>query len=449
MLEKSNILMLGPSGVGKTLIVKTLARLLALPFSMSDCTPFTQAGYIGEDADVCVERLLAAAEYDVGAAECGVVCLDEIDKLAAAKPAQGRDVSGEGVQQALLKIVEGTTLHIPVKAEKRGGAGSSKASLNARDVGGTTGGPLHGGGFSSGPTSSSGTGAGSGSSTTSTSPSKGETYNVRTDNILFICTGAFVGLHKTVLNRVARGSIGFGTALRASTLPTTSSPSAPASLAASSATDMMIHAPPGSAEAALIATHLPFLPPPAHPSAPPPTLFNSLDLVEPPDLQAYGLIPELVGRLPVTVALAPLDEAALARVLTEPRNSLVRQYERQFQTLGVELRFTRGALRAVARACAGMGTGARGLRTCVERLLEDASYHVPGSSVKYVLVTEAAAQRKARPEYFIRGQQLRFQAMLADEEEEWEARIRKEEGGLVEEVGGIEAQEKRRAVGSM
>ena len=451
-LEKSNILLLGPSGVGKTLIVKTLASLLSIPFSMSDCTPFTQAGYIGEDADVCVERLLAAADYDVAAAEHGIVCLDEIDKLAAAKPVQGRDVSGEGVQQALLKIVEGTTLHIPVKPEKAAG-GASKASLNIKDASTSNGSPLNGSNFSSTTSSSSSAGSGSGSS----SPSKGETYSVRTDNILFICTGAFIGLHKNILNRVARGSIGFGTALRttaASASRSTSGPSSP-----NSATDMMIHAPPGSAEADLIATELPFLVPPSHPDIPPPTTFNALDLVQPTDLQSYGLIPELVGRLPVTVALAPLDESALVRVLAEPRNSIVRQYERQFQMLGVELRFTRGALRAIARACMGMGTGARGLRTCVERLLEDASYNVPGSSVKYVLITEAVAQRKALPEYFIRGQQLRFQAMLADEEEEYEARMRKEgegtEGGGSAEAGdarggvGPETHEKRRAAGIM
>ena len=416
---------------------------------MSDCTPFTQAGYIGEDADVCVERLLAAANYDVEAAEHGIICLDEIDKLSAAKPAHGRDVSGEGVQQALLKIIEGTTLHIPVKAEK---STASKASSLAKDPSATGGGPFPGGSTS----------PPSGSSSASAGPSKGDTYSVRTDNILFICTGAFNGLHKTILNRVARGSIGFGTPLRTSALPTSSTQASSSSsgTAATLPSDILITAHPGSAEAELIAQHLPFFnphffsahaPTPGAP-APPPPVFNLLDLVAPADLQGYGLIPELVGRLPVTAALAPLDEAALVRVLREPRNALTRQYARQFQTLGVELRFTRGALRAIARQCRDMGTGARGLRTCVERLLEDASYTAPGSSIKYVLITEAVAERRAPPEYFIRGQQLRFQALMADEEEEWEARMGRDAGpeeGGGDGSGAAETGEKRRAAGLM
>ena len=415
---------------------------------MSDCTPFTQAGYIGEDADVCVERLLAAANYDVEAAEHGIICLDEIDKLSAAKPAHGRDVSGEGVQQALLKIVEGTTLHIPVKAEK---SAASKASSLAKDTSSSSSSPFQGG--SASPPS------GSSSSISSASPAKGETYSVRTDNVLFICTGAFNGLHKTILNRVARGSIGFGTPLRTSALPASSSQtSASPTTAPILPSDILITAHPGSAEAELITQHLPFFNPhffstyPPTSPPPPPPVFNLLDLVAPADLQSYGLIPELVGRLPVTAALSPLDEAALARVLREPRNSLVRQYERQFQTLGVELRFTRGALRAIARQCSGMGTGARGLRTCVERLLEDASYTAPGSSIKYVLITEAVAERRAPPEYFIRGQQLRFQAMMADEEEAWDARMGRDAGrdGSGEEGGGgAEVREKKRAAGLM
>ncbi|KAF1810097.1 hypothetical protein P152DRAFT_508943 [Eremomyces bilateralis CBS 781.70] len=196
-LEKSNVLLLGPTGVGKTLLAKTLARALDVPFSISDCTPFTQAGYIGEDADVCVARLLAAADYDVTRAERGIIVLDEIDKIATRRVTGGRDVGGEGVQQALLKIVEGTTLQIHAKPEK-GGSGSR---------GGQSGGGP-GPGFPSNPVSgsvntSSNMGGGGGGG-------KGEVFNVRTDNILFIFTGAFIGLHKMILSRISSGSIGFG-----------------------------------------------------------------------------------------------------------------------------------------------------------------------------------------------------------------------------------------------
>lgn len=412
MLEKSNILLLGPSGVGKTLMAKTLARVLSVPFSMSDCTPFTQAGYIGEDADVCVERLLAAANYDVEAAEYGIICLDEIDKIAASKPAHGKDVSGEGVQQALLKIIEGTTLQIQAKPDRPRNP-DTKSS----------------------PTSGSSSG---------TPPSqKGETYTIRTDNILFICTGAFIGLNKLIMSRVSKGSIGFGSPLRS----TSSSDSNP---------DMTLSLKPGSAESLLFEKSLPFFTPVTPGVA---TNYNPLDLVEPADLQSYGMIPELVGRIPVTTALSALDEEALVRVLTEPRNSLVKQYEQLFNLSGVELRFTSGALREIARNSLGMGTGARGLRTCVERILSEAMFEAPGSGIKHILITEAVAKRKEPPIYMARGQAHRFQALLAAEEEEWEntSRKKKEEqddggGGLEEEkdktIGDFrEYREKSRATG--
>ena len=350
-------MLLGPSGVGKTLMAKTLARVLAVPFSMSDCTPFTQAGYVGEDAEICVQRLLAAANYDVAAAQRGIICLDEIDKISTAKISQGKDVGGEGVQQALLKIIEGTTLHIQAKSEKSA-RGPPSATGNYQ-----TNSPLSGG-MMGGPSSSS-----SGSGNTSSGPSKAETYSVRTDNILFIFAGAFVGLQKVVMNRIAKGSIGFNSPIK--TLSSASSSSA-------GNRDTTISVKTGSEESKMFEKHLPFFSPQS-PGHAPLTEYNPLDLVEPTDLQNFGLIPEIVGRIPVSAALSALDEEALVRVLTEPRNSLMKQYEQLFQLSGVELRFTRGALREVAKSALGMGTGARGLRTVCERLLTETMFETPGT----------------------------------------------------------------------
>jgi len=356
-IDKANVILLGPSGVGKTLMAKTLARVLAVPFSMSDCTPFTQAGYIGEDAEICVQRLLAAANYDVAAAERGIICLDEIDKISTAKVSHGKDVGGEGVQQALLKIIEGTTLQINAKQEKSA-RGSSPPSSNY-----PTNSPLSGG-MTGGPSSTS-----SGTGNTSSGPSKAETYNVRTDNILFIFAGAFVGLQKVIMNRIAKGSIGFGSPIKSS--------SSSSSGSSAGNRDTTISVKTGSEESKMFEKHLPFFSPQS-PDQTPLTEYNPLDLVEPTDLQNFGLIPELVGRIPVSAALSALDEEALVRVLTEPRNSLMRQYEQLFQLSGVELRFTRGALREVAKSALGMGTGARGLRTVCERLLTETMFEAPG-----------------------------------------------------------------------
>lgn len=356
-IDKANVILLGPSGVGKTLMAKTLARVLAVPFSMSDCTPFTQAGYIGEDAEICVQRLLAAANYDVAAAERGIICLDEIDKISTAKVSHGKDVGGEGVQQALLKIIEGTTLQINAKQEKSA-RGSSPPSSNY-----PTNSPLSGG-MTGGPSSTS-----SGTGNTSSGPSKAETYNVRTDNILFIFAGAFVGLQKVIMNRIAKGSIGFGSPIKSS--------SSSSSGSSAGNRDTTISVKTGSEESKMFEKHLPFFSPQS-PDQTPLTEYNPLDLVEPTDLQNFGLIPELVGRIPVSAALSALDEEALVRVLTEPRNSLTRQYEQLFQLSGVELRFTRGALREVAKSALGMGTGARGLRTVCERLLTETMFEAPG-----------------------------------------------------------------------
>ncbi|KAI9800434.1 MAG: hypothetical protein M1833_003320 [Piccolia ochrophora] len=373
---------------------------------MSDCTPFTQAGYIGEDAEVCVSRLLAASNYDVARAERGIICLDEVDKIATARVSHGKDVSGEGVQQALLKIIEGTTLQISAKQE-RGSGRSTPSGASSPGSGGMGNSP---------------SGASSGVKT--------ETYNVRTDNILFIFTGAFIGLHKLILDRVSRGSIGFGQPVRASSSDTSS---------AHQSTNL------SSADSPLFKKYLPFF---TSNSSSGGGSYNTLDLVEPGDLQKYGLIPELVGRIPVTSALAALDEEALVRVLTEPRNSLMRQYEQLFQLSGVELRCTRAALREMAKAALGMSTGARGLRTVLERLLGDAMFEAPGSSIKFILVTEAVAQKKEAPIYLARGQEHKFHSIIAAEEEEWERRNEKVDEGAPEEVQNFEQyREKAKAVG--
>ena len=401
-IEKSNVLMLGPSGVGKTLIAKTLARVLEVPYSMSDCTPFTQAGYIGEDVEVCIQRLLAAANYDATAAERGIIVLDEIDKIATAKVSHGKDVSGEGVQQALLKIIEGTTVQVQAKQERGGGNSASSRSQGMPTPGSPTNSPLSGG--------------------TAQPPGKGETYNVNTDNILFICSGAFVGLHKIILERIAKGSMGFGARVRGSSL---SSPSRASSDSASANDPMLDAGIPENDE--LFARHMPFFAErPAHtqPSAlgsEKPKL-NILDLVTPTDLHAYGLIPELTGRLPITTALAPLTIQQLTRVLTEPRNALLDQYTATFSFSSIELRFTTAALHALARAASAMGTGARGLRTVMERTLHDAQFEAPGSGVRHVLVTARAVEGKERVGMWGREGRAGFRKRLAAEEEEWNRR---------------------------
>ena len=409
-IEKANILLLGPSGVGKTLMPKTLARVLDVPFSMSDCTPFTQAGYIGEDVEVCVQRLLSAANHDVAAAERGIICLDEIDKISTSKVSHGRDVGGEGVQQALLKIIEGSTVQVQSKQERSAKPSSSPPNNYTNS-------PVASGVIP--PTSST---SSPGSNTSGTS--KAETYNVRTDNILFICAGAFLGLQKVIMNRVAKGSLGFGATIRA-----------PSSLnTASGSKDTTISVKPGSEESKLFEKHSPFFFLPSNLDHQVKTMeYNPLDLVQPADLQQYGLIPELVGRIPVSAALSALDEEALVRVLTEPRNSLMKQYEQLFRLSGVELRFTSGALREVAKASLEMGTGARGLRTVCERLLTETMFEAPGSSIKHVLITEAVAQRKSAPIYFARGQQHKFHSLVAADEEDYAKRLRREKGEQQEE----------------
>ncbi|KAJ5445525.1 ATPase AAA-2 [Penicillium cf. griseofulvum] len=398
-LEKSNILLLGPSGVGKTLMAKTLARVLSVPFSISDCTVFTQAGYIGEDAEVCVHRLLAAADYNVEQAERGIIVLDEVDKIAAAKVSHGKDVGGEGVQQALLKIIEGTTVQVQAKPEKNPRATSAPNSYPSNS-------PLGNGSFQP---------------HTPSSAAKGEVYNVRTDNILFVFSGAFVGLHKSIMDRISRGSMGFGQPVRT---PSNISdfPGSP-----NISTNQPLPILPGSEEEALYKKHLPFFSS-ASPagSGTEPTYFNALDLLTPSDLQSYGFIPELIGRIPVTAALSVLSQPLLVRILTEPRNSLLAQYTTLFSLSGIELRFTTPALHKITANAFTMGTGARALRTEMETILSDAMFEAPGSSVKFVLVTQAVAERKEQPIYLARGQGGRFNAMISAEESQWEAKKRGE-----------------------
>lgn len=398
-LEKSNILLLGPSGVGKTLMAKTLARVLSVPFSISDCTVFTQAGYIGEDAEVCVHRLLAAADYNVEQAERGIIVLDEVDKIAAAKVSHGKDVGGEGVQQALLKIIEGTTVQVQAKPEKNPRANSAPNSYPSNS-------PLGNGSFQP---------------NNPNPAAKGEVYNVRTDNILFVFSGAFVGLHKAIMDRISRGSIGFGQPVRTAS-NTSDFPGSP-----NISTNQPLPILPGSEEEALYKKHLPFFSStsPAGTSAEP-TYFNALDLLTPSDLQSYGFIPELIGRIPVTAALSALSQPLLMRILTEPRNSLLAQYTTLFSLSGIELRFTTPALHKVAENAFAMGTGARALRTEMETILSDAMFEAPGSSVKFVLVTQAVAERKEPPIYLARGQGGRFHAMISAEESQWEAKTRGE-----------------------
>jgi len=353
--EKSNVLMLGPTGVGKTLIAKTLARILDVPFSMSDCTPFTQSGYIGEDAESCVQRLLVAANYDIEAAERGIIVLDEIDKIAGVKMAHGKDVGGEGVQQSLLKIIEGTTLQIQAKPE-RGGTKTPGASGSPNNFSSSN--PLDG---SRNPVSGPGSVAPSG---------KGEIFNVRTDHILFICTGAFVGLEKIILDRKAKGGLGFGARVRAAN-PETDKHSTVLSDAdvETFRKDLPIYIPTESENP---------ITPNLQPTKYREEEYNVLNYVVPSDLQKFGMIPELIGRIPNACAVSALDEEALVRVLTEPKNSLIRQEAALFQADGIELRFTSGSLREIAKKANAMGTGARGLKAVVERLLLGSKFETPG-----------------------------------------------------------------------
>ena len=298
-LQKSNIIMLGPTGSGKTLLAQTLARFLDVPFAISDATTLTEAGYVGEDVENILLRLIQAADYDIERAERGIIYIDEIDKIAkkSENPSITRDVSGEGVQQALLKILEGTIASVPPQ-----------------------GGRKH--------------------------PNQ-EMIRVNTSNILFICGGAFAGMDKVINRRLAKRTMGFG-----------------ADIKKAEEKDMA----------------------------------EILKEVEPEDLLKFGLIPEFIGRLPVIVSLHPLKEDALVRILTEPKNALIRQYQKLLKMDQVEITFEDKAIRAIAKKAIERCTGARGLRAIIEKIMTKVMYEIPEmKDVKRCIVTEETVLKEKEP----------------------------------------------------
>ncbi|KAI6085105.1 P-loop containing nucleoside triphosphate hydrolase protein [Hypoxylon rubiginosum] len=366
-IDKSNLLLIGPTGVGKTYILETLSKQINVPFTICDCNSFTQAGYIGQDVETCIERLLIESNYDVRATEQGIVVLDEFDKIAKRETVNGRDVGGEGVQQALLKLVEGTKVTVNVKDNR------SSSSRSASPI--TTN--------YTGPGSSSST---SGPQSAPPPTGKVDQYTIDTSNILFVMCGAFVGLDKVVLNRVSKSTMGFGSELRSK--PTVGNkPDLPVELFKN-----LPHRPPNAEDAANL---------------------TALDLANTEDLQGFGFIPELIGRVHNVVALSPLSQNDLLRILTEPRNSLVAQYTALFQTYPSNLCFTQKSLQAIAERAEKSRTGARGLKMEMERVLAEAMFDAP---THYVLVTEKAVRGEEKVGYWGKDGRLEVERLIREED---------------------------------
>ncbi|KAI0019821.1 ATP-dependent Clp protease [Xylariomycetidae sp. FL0641] len=378
-IDKSNLLLLGPTGVGKTYILETLSKKINVPFTISDCNSFTQAGYIGQDVETCIERLLIESNYDIRATEHGIVVLDEFDKIAKRETMNGRDVGGEGVQQALLKLIEGTKVTINVKDNR-----SAPSSRSANPI--TTN--------YTGPGSSSST---SGPQASPPPSGKMDQYTIDTSNILFVMCGAFVGLDKVILNRVSKPTMGFGSELR-NRNASSDKPDLPSSL--------FKHLPHQPESAAATENGV-------NTTEKASSEMTALDLTTPEDLQGFGFIPELIGRVHNIVALSPLSREHLLRILTEPRNSLVAQYTALFDTYPSRLRFTTRALNAIALRAEKARTGARALKMEMERVLAEPMFDAP---VPYVLVTAAAVEGKEKVAYWGKDGLFEMQRRIQEED---------------------------------